>query len=73
MEKRLPGTGRRWGYSGLHRDEGCQLGDQHQTDDGDARASHELSHIQLNVKRAPKVFFGGKRKAQARCESVLID
>ena len=44
MEKRLPGTGRRWGYSGLHRDEGCQLGDQHQTDDGDARASHELLH-----------------------------
>ena len=42
--KRLPRTGRRWGYSGLHRDEGGQLGDQHQTDDGDARASHELLH-----------------------------
>ena len=28
--------------SKLHRDEGGELGDQHQTDDGDARASHEL-------------------------------
>lgn len=42
-------------------------------DQGDTAAGHQLSHIQLNVKRAPKVFFGGKRKAQARCESVLID
>ncbi len=50
-----------------------EQGDKGHADEGHAAACHELSHIQLNVKRAPKVFFGGKRKAQARCESVLID
>ena len=33
-----------WMVSGLHGDEGGELGDQHQTDDGDTRASHELLH-----------------------------
>ena len=30
--------------SKLHRDEGGELGDQHQTDDGNASTSHELLH-----------------------------
>ena len=32
------------GDSKLHRDEGGELGDQHQTDDGDTRTGHELLH-----------------------------
>ena len=61
MEKRLPGTDRRWGYSGLHRDEGCQLGNQHQADDGDTAASHELFHPQLGVKT---LLDGGRRRTK---------
>ena len=30
--------------SGLHGDESGELGDQHQTDDGDTRTGHELLH-----------------------------
>ena len=49
------------GDSKLHRDEGGELGDQHQTDDGDTRTGHELFHPQLGVKT---LLDGGRRRTK---------